>query len=107
MKEARGWFTCIIHPDTKRLYAIGGSDSDTYESVYVGTNSSDLANESWSLSVNKLLIQTQSAGSIIWYDSIYIIGGYDYDAKVGHRFLDQVQILNVHTGVVTASGLYV
>eukprot|EP01084_Bolivina_argentea_P077264 140100_1 len=73
MNETRTQFSCILSETYNRIYSIGGTNSDTIEYI----SSTDVLT-SWQYTKDKLHYKLDGLESVIYNDTIYVLGGSYY-----------------------------
>eukprot|EP01084_Bolivina_argentea_P064035 116804_1 len=110
MHENRNYLTCNIYPQNNALYAIGGFAPsrdgpveylDTVEYIIINN---DMHQTSWKPLNGRLLYPTESARSIIFETSIFVIGGQYYDQHQNRQYISAIQIIDTTTGQIRAGG---
>eukprot|EP01083_Nonionella_stella_P170884 582565_1 len=91
LNKARKSFSCVVHPDTDTLYAIGGyeccnPETETIETLDVTT----ITSSSWQYSDN-LIYPAVNTRAVVAYEDIFVVG----DGS------NVVQIIDSATGQVT------
>eukprot|EP01084_Bolivina_argentea_P001627 3000_1 len=111
MYQGRVECSCIVHPETNRLYAIGGYDLflplNTIESILISDN---IPNQNWKYMTHNLIYAAQQSRSIIYKIYIFVIGGIytyknDLDSKIYRFNIDQLQVINTITGEISLGPL--
>eukprot|EP01083_Nonionella_stella_P070300 187993_1 len=112
MIKGRGSLTCIVHPTTNMLYAIGGSNvynNFAYEPVIEKISIVDILNNAWAATAHNLINAMMDARSVIYQDYIVVIGGRCYNSgggatdKCGSLSNEgaQMQLIDVNTDEVS------
>eukprot|EP01083_Nonionella_stella_P246514 855775_1 len=74
MQTGRSDVSCNVHPTTDTLYAIGGQGLSTIEIIHIN----DITNNNWEY-IESLSEPLATTRSVIYRNSIYIIGGARWD----------------------------
>eukprot|EP01083_Nonionella_stella_P099702 280336_1 len=111
MNRARTAFSCVIHPSTNTLYAIGGHRGKaaegvydwggkdyyrTIEKLYIGGN---IPSQSWQYTRGNLSLPAQETRAVVYGDIIYVIGGWFFNNYITRLTVDH--LIDVVTGDVS------
>eukprot|EP01084_Bolivina_argentea_P010849 20250_1 len=92
----RSLLSCVAHPTTGKLYAIGGkNDTTTTTATIEAITIADIFNENWSI-VSSLLYPSTSARAVTHSDNILVIGA--------QLAMNEIQVINCLNNVVTSGG---
>eukprot|EP01083_Nonionella_stella_P113666 335136_1 len=94
MNEARGYLSCQVDPFTSTLFAIGGYNSYTLNTIE-RISIHDIQHQMWHILSDTLTKPAAYTRSVIHGHLIYVIGGYDLSIK-----LDEIHILDPVTETV-------
>ena len=102
MQEARRIFACIIHQH--QLYAIGGYQSgseyfSSIESLYIGDDLIDIANQQWGYINGSLSTAVRGSRSAVYGDNIIVFDGWD-----GDGYPTDINVIDTVTNTVKTDG---
>eukprot|EP00483_Globobulimina_turgida_P001598 UN01600 len=110
MTSTRSELSCIYHPATDTIYAIGGRvadqmTGDSVEKLLVKDINID-HNEIWHELNDKLIIATKRSRAVKFANYIFVIGGEKVygPASTQIHWLDQVSVINVDNDEISDGG---
>eukprot|EP01084_Bolivina_argentea_P204255 348794_1 len=103
MQQDRIRLSCILHPSSNKLYAIGGFGkfpANYLDSIEVISVLDDITSNQWTYNNNTLMTETADSRAIIFKDEIWVIGGNYFDNPTSY-YLSSTQIINIYSGKVS------
>eukprot|EP01083_Nonionella_stella_P282699 961975_1 len=99
LKQARERHSCVIHPNTNELYAIGGFDPISTLSAIESINTMNIAQNTWE-HVGDLTIPLTHSRAVLYENIIYVLGGMNGDS--GYQS-DTMHLIDTSTSQLTVS----
>eukprot|EP01084_Bolivina_argentea_P204029 348386_1 len=102
MNQERNEFSCIVHQPTDTLYAIGGNEcNNCYLSSIEKIKIINIENEAWQYNINSLSSPAKGTRSVIYGNSIFVVGGYYWSTQDRDNYLNTVNIIDAISGTVS------
>eukprot|EP01084_Bolivina_argentea_P042486 78322_1 len=98
MKDFRAYLSCIVHPQSNELYAIGGYNGTNYLNTVEKIYYPGIHTQQWEY-ISNLLFPVIHSRSVIFKNKILVIGG-DNDGD----YVNEIQLIDITTGKTSSGG---